>query len=263
MSISVKALSVGYGSRMILANVEFDAQAGQVTAIVGPNGSGKSTLLRSICGDLDFTGSIQLNEQDISELPPWKLAAMRGVLPQSSSLSFSFTALEVVRIGLTAGIGGDIRGREASALDRVGLSGFENRYYHELSGGEQQRVQLARVLAQVWNPCTAEGPSWLILDEPVANLDIAHQLKIMELARSYALDGGGVMAVMHDLNLTGLFADRVIVLSQARILAVGAPAEVFTDEILSEAYGCTVRVNTVPDNELPFILPQAAAAELS
>ncbi|MEM7091244.1 MAG: iron ABC transporter, partial [Pseudomonadota bacterium] len=104
---------------------------------------------------------------------------------------------------------------------------------------------------------------WLILDEPVANLDIAHQLKIMELARSYALDGGGVMAVMHDLNLTGLFADRVIVLSQARILAVGAPAEVFTDEILSQAYGCTVRVNTVPKNEVPFILPQAAAAELS
>lgn len=146
------------------------------------------------------------------------------------------------------------------ALARVGLVHYANRTFQELSGGEAQRVMLARVLAQVWAPVEGGQPRWLLLDEPVSSLDIAHQLQVMEIARHFARAGGGVIAVMHDLNLTALYADRVAVLAEGRRLAFGAPGEVLTDDILSRAYGCSLRVSSPPPVGVPYILPHAASA---
>ncbi|MEL7132938.1 MAG: heme ABC transporter ATP-binding protein [Pseudomonadota bacterium] len=258
MSVAVHDLSVRYGAKQVLNDVAMRAESGHLTAIVGPNGSGKSTLVKAICGDLPYDGTVTLNGLDIARTKPWTLAAMRGVLPQVSTLAFPFHAIEVVRIGLSAGIGAVQAGRAEAALARVGLAGYANRYYQELSGGEQQRVHLARVLAQVWEPRTETGPRWLILDEPVSSLDIAHQLQVMEIARDFARAGGGVLAVMHDLNLTALFADCMILMAGGAIEAVGAPDEVMTDALLSDAYGCPLRVSTPPRQAAPYILPHAA-----
>ena len=258
MTLSVRNLTVSYGRTSVLHGLEMDAEPGALTAIVGPNGSGKSTLVKAICGDLPYDGTVHLNGHEVAQAKPWELAAMRGVLPQASTLAFPFHAIEVVRIGLTSGTGADHENRAAAALARVGLQGYGHRFYQELSGGEQQRVQLARVLAQIWEPATAEGARWLMLDEPVSSLDIAHQLHVMNIARAFARAGGGVVAVMHDLNLTSLFADRVIVMAEGQVLAAGNTTKVMTDEVLSRAYGCDLRVNTIPSGATPFILPHSA-----
>ncbi|MTH77120.1 heme ABC transporter ATP-binding protein [Paracoccus aestuariivivens] len=257
MTLAAQDVSVSIGRKPIVQDVSLTAEAGEFTAIVGPNGSGKTTLMRALTGELAHRGRITLNDQDITALAPEALARRRGVLPQAAALSFPFTVAEVVRIGLEA------RGERAdalipAALAAVDLPDFSGRLYQQLSGGEQQRVQLARVLAQVWNPVDEQGARWLFLDEPVSSLDIAHQLTVMRLAADYARRGGGVIAVMHDLNLTALFAQKVILLGRGEVLSQGTPAEVMTDATLSNAYGCDLRVNKVPTEGI-WILPQVAA----
>lgn len=257
--ITASDIVVRFGKKQILHGVDFKAEPGELTAIVGPNGSGKTTLLRAITQEVDYSGRVALNDLNIADLKPWQLASMRGVLPQKTALSFPFTVSEVVRIGLKAGVTADHDERILDALNRVGLAHYADRFYQELSGGEQQRVQLARVLAQVREPVAHGKPRWLLLDEPVSSLDIGHQLEVMGLAKSYSEAGGGVVAVMHDLNLTALYADRVVILSDGQVLADGAPGDVMTDEILSKAYGCKITVNQAPHNSAPFLLPHCAS----
>ncbi|MCL3883380.1 heme ABC transporter ATP-binding protein [Marivita sp. GX14005] len=253
-------ITVTLGRRAILHGAAFEARAGQLTAIVGPNGSGKSTLLRALCGEVPFTGYVTVNGQDTARLKGWELAALRAVLPQAATLAFPFTVIEVIRLGLTAGTSAGRDRLTLRALDTVGLAGYAGRFYQELSGGEQQRVQLARVLTQVWEPVAQGMPRWLLLDEPVSSLDIGHQLLVMRLLRDYARRGGGVIAVMHDLNLTAMFADAVRMVHDGRIIAAGAPAEVLTDAILSRAYGCALRVNRAPAGQATWLLPHMASA---
>ncbi|HEY9038875.1 MAG TPA: heme ABC transporter ATP-binding protein [Roseovarius sp.] len=260
MSLIAKNIRISYGKREVLAGVSLSAEAGEVTAIVGPNGSGKSTLLGAITASLPYEGSVELNGQDIVALRPWQLAAQRAVLPQASQLAFPFTVIEVVRLGLQAGTAGDRPDVPLRALARVGLAHYAERSFQELSGGEAQRVMLARVLAQVWAPTENGTPRWLLLDEPVSSLDIAHQLQVMQIARDFVKGGGGVIAVMHDLNLTALYADKVAVLAGGECLAFGCPQDVLTDAILSQAYGCALRVSAPPPSGVPYILPHAASA---
>jgi iron complex transport system ATP-binding protein len=260
VSLVAENIRVSYGRRDALRGVSLTAQPGDVTAIVGPNGSGKSTLLGAITASLPYRGRVCLNGEDIQTLKPWQLAAQRAVLPQASRLAFPFSVIEVVRLGLQTGTAGDRPEVPMQALARVGLAGYADRTFQELSGGEAQRVMLARVLAQVWAPVEDGQPRWLLLDEPVSSLDIAHQLQVMEIARDFARQGGGVIAVMHDLNLTALFADQVAVLADGACLAFGTPQEVLTDGTLSHAYGCALRVSAPPPRNIPYILPHAASA---
>lgn len=256
--IAASGIGVDLAGTAVLHGVDFTARAGELTAIVGPNGSGKTTLLRALTGDVAATGRITLDGTPLAEVPGHLLARRRAVLPQATRLAFPFTVAEVVRLGLTSQVGHDREALPARALAEVGLDGFAARVYQDLSGGEQQRVQLARVLVQVWEPVTDAGPCWLFLDEPVSSLDIGHQLDVMGLARRYADRGGGVVAVMHDLNLTAQFADSVAVMDRGRIAAQGAPGAVFDDARLSRVYGCRLRLNTVPEGTVPFVLPQTA-----
>jgi iron complex transport system ATP-binding protein len=264
MCLIATDLSLSIGRTQILDGVDFMAAAGKVTAIVGPNGCGKTTLLKAMTGELPYQGMTTLNGFDIHDLKPAELAQLRAVLPQATNLAFPFTVLEVVRIGLTAGLSTNTPETNErlpqDALRRVGLSGFEGRYYQELSGGEKQRVQLARVLVQVWQPVLNDVPRWLFLDEPVSALDIAHQLVVMQIARDFANAGGGVVAVMHDLNLTAMFADWVTLMRRGRVLKSGKPSEVIADETLSAAYECAVQVNAAPADGTPWLLPQAASS---
>lgn len=262
MSIVARNVCVSIGRKPILHGVDFTAAAGHVTAIVGPNGSGKTTFLKAVCNDLPHDGEIAINGHSLKRLKPWQNAAMRAVLPQATMLSFPFTVREIVALGLMGGRTGVCAAEATSlpeqALALVDLEGFAGRFYQELSGGEQQRVQLARVLCQVWLPVLDGAPRYLFLDEPVSSLDIKHQLIIMRIARDYAARGGGVVAILHDLNLTAMFADRVTVMRRGRVVARGKPGDVFTDEMILDVFDCPMRVGVPPAPGIPFILPQSA-----
>jgi iron complex transport system ATP-binding protein len=254
--ISVRDLSVSFGPKPVVSRVSFAAPGGELTAVIGPNGSGKTTLLRALAGDISFRGEISINGRRMAELRPWRMAAIRAVLPQATALAFPFTVGEIVRLGRT-GNGAKDPAIVGEALARVDLAGFAGRFYQELSGGEQQRVQLARVLCQVWTPVEEGEPRWLLLDEPVSSLDIRHQLVIMGIASDYARAGGGVVAVLHDLNLTAMFADQVIVMAGGRLAAAGTPEAVLKDRVLRDVFGCDLRVGVTPPS-VPFVLPQSA-----
>jgi len=261
-AIELSRVTVRLAGRTLIDRIDLRAEAGRLTAVIGPNGSGKSTLLKAICGDLQSEGAIAINGHDLRRLKPWQAAGLRAVLPQATVLSFPFTVREVVALGASAGRPGpearDLEWLPERALAEVDLDGFAGRMYGELSGGEQQRVQLARTLCQVWSPVLDGVPRYLLLDEPVSSLDIRHQLLIMAVARRFADAGGGVIAVLHDLNLTAMFADRVLVLGGGRAAAFGTPREVLSDGTIAQVFSCDLRVGQVPPAPMPFVLPQSA-----
>ena len=265
MSVVSTNLNVQLGKRPILHSVAFEANAGEVTMIIGPNGSGKTTLLRALTGDIPHEGEITINGNPIRRTSKAELARMRAVLAQHTLLSFPFTVAEVVEMGLRAGGNGigdaTMRsGRIDAALQQVDLAGFAGRLCQELSGGEQQRVHLARVLCQIWDPKAGGAPKWLFLDEPVASLDIRHQLQVMEIVQRFARQGGGVIAVMHDMNLAAMFGNRIVAMSNGRAAKSGSPEDVLTSDTLSDVFHCPLRVGVVPKGR-QFVLPQSAAPE--
>lgn len=258
--LTAENIEVWLGRHRILRGIDMAVPEGRLVVVIGPNGSGKTTLMRALSGDLPYSGRATLHGLDIAHARPWELALLRGVLPQSSSLSFPFTVREIVQLGTREGVTGSETANVSAALDRVDLAGFEGRMYQELSGGEQQRVQLARVLCQVWSPALDGKARYLFLDEPVSSLDIRHQLQIMNVARDFAANGGGVLAILHDLNLTAMYADHVVLLKNGNVHAEGAPRAVLTAKNLSEVYGCDLTVNTAPPAGSVFVLPHRAAA---
>lgn len=263
MTIAAQDISVNIGQTRILHNIDFTARAGAINVIIGPNGSGKTTLLKALCKDLDYSGTVTINGADLQQLSALQAATMRAVLPQSTVLSFPFTVREVVALGLTAGRPGvdpvDLKLLPDRALAEVDLTGFAGRMYQELSGGEQQRVQLARVLCQVWQPVLDGVPRFLFLDEPVSSLDIKHQLMILQIARRFADAGGGVIAILHDLNLTSMFADQITVLKNGAVEGCGSPQAVMKDDLIAHTFDCALRVGALPERDVPFVLPQSLA----
>ena len=242
------------GRRTILDRVALALRPGTVTVLVGPNGAGKSTLLKIMAGSLKpAAGTVALDGRDIHALPPKVLARRRSVLPQSVALAFPFTVAEVVRLGLPAKPAEAPERLVARALGAVGLAAEAERICTSLSGGEQQRAHLARALVQLWAGPADGLARTLMLDEPTASLDLAHQLLVLKLARDHAGAGGSVLAVLHDLNLAALAADRVVALDRGRVVAEGPPAAVITDRLLAETYGVGLRVNTTPGRV--FVLP--------
>ncbi len=249
-------VSVRLGRRRVLQDVSLTVRAGEVLAICGANGAGKSTLLKAVLGEVPATGTVRLNGVDVLRAGPAQLASLRAVLPQESEVAFGFTLGEIVGMGREAGDFATRPEVDSLALTGVGLKGREADDIRSLSGGERQRGHLARALAQVWEPVGPRGPRWLMLDEPVASLDLGHQLQMMRLARSYANAGGGVVAIMHDLNLSSMFADRMAFLIGGRLVASGSPSDVMQEYLLEAAYGCRIALNYAPRSG-PWLLPQA------
>jgi iron complex transport system ATP-binding protein len=249
----------------LIERVSAEVRPGALTAVVGPNGAGKTTLLRVASGELSpGAGTVRLDERPLSAVPEDEQARRRAVLPQASRLHFSFSAREVVLMGRTphttdGETEADWQIADA-ALDAVGMADFADRDFPTLSGGEQQRVHLARALAQIWRP-PDDGHRYLLLDEPTASLDLAHQQRVLRTARTLADEGAGVLAVLHDLNLAAQFADHVVLINEGRVHMQGAPDTVFTSSCIHDVFGWPVCVLAHPTLPCPLIVPDHAEAE--
>ena len=241
------------GGRTLLDGADLTLAPGKVTVLIGPNGAGKSTLLKVLAGELrPHAGTVEIAGGAIAKLAPARLARLRAVLPQSVQVAFPFTVAEIIAIGSMSGRGHEAR--VAGALARVDLTDYAGRLYEKLSGGETQRVQIARALVQLE---TGERPGYLLLDEPTASLDLAHQMMVVRLMREIANEGVGVLAVLHDLNLAMMAADEIVAMQGGRVVAKGAPVQVMTDTTVSAIYGVRTRMSWAPEG--PFLLPQACA----
>lgn len=246
------------GPRTLVRRATAAFAPGQLAAIVGPNGAGKSTLLRLLSGELrPAEGQVSLDGTALHRLPPRALAARRAVLAQTNPLGFSYTAHEVVRLGQEARQtpAAPPWDRVESALAAVDLPGFGARFVAEMSGGEQQRVHLARVLCQLGGPIGPQGAQYLLLDEPTASLDIRHQVLVLNLARGFARAGGAVVVVLHDLTMAGRYADRIVLMDRGAIAADGAPDRVLTAARLSPVFGLALTVGPAAAGAGPVILP--------
>jgi ABC-type cobalamin/Fe3+-siderophores transport system ATPase subunit len=259
VSLILEALSFRYPSstERALDRVSLHLSNGDVVALAGPNGCGKTTLLRAACGLLEpFSGQVRISSVPgpVHRLPPERRARWIGVVPQMEKLPPGFTAAEAVMLGRISFHGWFGRESDAdreavrSALSAVGLEGTDDRFVETLSGGGQQRVMIARALAQ-------EAPI-LLMDEPTAHLDVRHQMETLTLLRSLARNSGrAVLIVLHDLNLVSRFADRVALLDRGRLVRCGPPAEVLTAKALSSLYEIPLQVIPHPRHGFPLILP--------
>lgn len=246
------------GGRRLLDQVSLTLEPGQVVVVVGPNGAGKSSLMKVLAGEIrPARGVVRLDGVEITRLAASVLARRRAVLAQSSEVAFPFTVGEVVSIGLIDPVV-DAARRVEELLDQVDLPGFAARRFEALSGGERQRVHLARILAQL-GVARRGAPGYLLLDEPTASLDLSHQLLVLEVARRHAREGGGVLAILHDLNLAAMVADELVVLQRGRVAARGAPGAVLQDDMLRRVFEVEARMNVTPDG--PFLLPQSIQSQ--
>ena len=257
----LEATNIAYrvGAKALLEDVSAHVGPGEMLAVVGANGAGKSTLLKLLCGDLrSASGTICLDGRPLDQWPRMDVAKRRGILPQSSDLGFSFTALEVALMGRfphLSGPEGVIDYAIAKgALALTGVGELEDRIYPTLSGGEQQRVQLARVAAQIWD-APSEGNRYLLLDEPTSSLDLSHQHRLLASARRFVEDGVGACVVLHDLNFAAQYADRITVLKDGRQLATGAPDEIITPDLVLQAFEFEVNVIEHPTLGCPLMIP--------
>ena len=226
-------------------------------ALVGPNGAGKSSLLRHPGGGWGpHAGTVSLKGERLAAYAPGTLERHRAVLSQSVHVAFPFTVAEVVAMGAPDRRGAALDALVESALAQADLAAFGHRVITTLSGGEQQRTHLARVLVQLACGEARDGPGLLLLDEPTASLDLRHQLDVLDAVRRCAERGVAVIAVLHDLNLAALFADRIIVLHGGRIAAAGRPHDTITEATLARVFGVAASVGHAPPPGMPFVLPQ-------
>lgn len=256
--ITTHGVTITRSGRRLLDDVTISLKPGTFSVIIGPNGAGKSTLMKVLSGEMRAdAGGVAYGNVDVTLFKPAQLARLRAVLPQSTVLSFPFTVLEIVRMGAVAQGSTQPEVQARLALAKVGLAGFEGRSYNMLSGGEQQRAQFARALAQVPSAIDNGEPRALLLDEPTSSLDLGHQISVLETARDFALSGGIVLAVLHDLNLAAEFADQLIVMHHGRITACGPSRDTINDETIARVYGIGGTVGRVPAPHIPYILPQS------
>ncbi len=243
--IRAERLSLTLGGKSVLQDLSFTLSPGTVTAVLGANGAGKSSLLALLAGDRPpSAGTLTWFDRPLTDWGPQDLARHRAMVPQATQLAFPFTVEEVVALGrLPHPKNRDDTAALASLGRQLDLERFWTRPYASLSGGEQQRVQFARALAQLWYPPETAPPRVLLLDEPTAALDLKHQVAILTEARTLATrDGITVVAILHDLTLAARIADSALLLHQGRMLRQGPVGEVIEAAALSEAYETPVSV---------------------
>lgn len=253
MILRAQHVCLRFGSARILTDVSIEVKPGTVTAVAGPNGAGKTSLLRILSGEIEpSAGVVRLNGRPLRNLSPAQQARRRSVMVQSSPMAFDYFVEEILAMGRHQRIGSVPDIASAEIIGDCNIGHLIGRKYNSLSGGERQRVQFARALLQVWPPsgiqalpCPREidsTPRYMLLDEPTASLDLAHELLMLRLARRACGSNIGILLVLHDLNLAARFADRVTLLAGGVVVADGPPTEVLTDGTLSCVYRTNIHV---------------------
>lgn len=250
-------VTLAYGPKVVVKDINFQIMPGQMVGLVGPNGCGKSTIIKALSRVIPpHSGSILLNGKDISQISRKDLACMLGVVPQMSLLPSVFTAFEIVLMGRNPHLGlFQYEGpRDMAitwqAMERSSTQHLAHRRINELSGGEIQGIVIARVLAQETEA--------ILLDEPTSNLDIGRQIEILDLIKSLCRENNmTVVAALHDLNLASQYCDQLVLINNERIHAEGTPAMVINTENIEEVYGSGSYVHTHPLSGLPAVLPHA------
>ncbi|MBC2933774.1 heme ABC transporter ATP-binding protein [Nocardioides sp. zg-1228] len=248
---SVRGVTTSFGTRRVLDDVDLDLHAGEVLALVGPNGTGKSTLLAVVAGDLEpERGAVTVHGRPVRQWRLQALARERAVLTQEQRVSFPFPVREVVEMGRAPWRGHpeeDLDDLEvAAAMQTTEVEHLAVRSFGSLSGGEKGRASFARVLAQ--------QTGILMLDEPTAALDIGHQETLLATARRRAAAGAAVLVVLHDLTLAAAHADRMVLLEDGRVAAVGTPREVLDPALLTRVYRHRIEVVAHPRTGDPIVL---------
>ncbi|WP_029920656.1 heme ABC transporter ATP-binding protein [Nevskia soli] len=267
VTLAAEQASYRVDGRNLLDQVSLILVPGEVHAVLGRNGAGKSTLLRLLAGDIQPQGgSVTLNGRALPAWTPRERARRRAVLPQSESLRFGFSAEQVVAMGRYASAQHRPeveQGIVREALQLAGVADLAQRRYPSLSGGERARVQFARVMAQIWEPpadgaAKDDGARYLLLDEPTASLDLAHQHGCLLQARRFAASGVGVLAVLHDPNLALRYSDRVTVLENGRVTGQGPTRELLSRELLERTYGIGIELVHTAGEALPVVVAHPA-----
>ncbi len=257
--LEARDITVQIGEKRLVDGVNVQLNAGEVLAICGPNGAGKSTLLRVLCGETPPTqGEVRVHGERLGDWKPSELAKQRALLHQQSLLTFPFLVEEVVSLGRfpyrTAEQDDQI---VHECLEQVGMAEFRDRTYTTLSGGEKQRVQLARVLAQLTNE--DEKSKLLLLDEPTSALDLPHQESTLSIAKHYAKpQNHAVAVVLHDLNLAAAWADRMLFLNDGKMVCEGPPHDTISPENIQQIYGLDTHIIAHPDTDRPVVLVRRA-----
>jgi iron complex transport system ATP-binding protein len=257
--LQVQSIKYKIAPTLSLSNISFDVMAGEMVAILGANGAGKSTLLKIITGSLKAdSGNIFINKKQLSEWSKNELAANCAVLLQQNPLQLSFTVAEVVTMGRYPHFKNHASLNDErivlEVLQKTGIIHLKDRNYVTLSGGEQQRVHIARVLAQISDQAT-EHPRYLFMDEPSNNLDIRHQHVALLLAKSFAKESNCVVAVLHDLNLALQYADKIILLKDGMLKGFGLPEDIMTDDAISDVYGLPLQIFNHPSCRHRIVMP--------
>ena len=263
MTYAATGLGVRIGAATLLDDVSLEVRPGEVVAVAGPNGAGKSTLLGVLAGDrMPSDGAATLDGRTVSDWPKVELARRRSVMGTDRAVAFAFSAAEVAMMGRMPLHGGDPDEADHAVIDElmaaVDCADLADRVYATLSTGERQRVSLARAVAQVTDAPGADDGNerYLLLDEPTSSLDPAHQHTAMRLIRRTADAGRGVLAVLHDLNLAAAYADRVVLMHEARVVESGTPAEVLRADLLESVFDIPMLVIPHPQLSHPLVIAE-------
>lgn len=254
--LDISHLSVVRNKNRVLDDVTLSLEAGQMVAVIGENGAGKSTLLHAIAGDLAFTGNIFLHGRELLAWPSRRLANMRAVMEQHAPVAQGMSVLELVMLGRYWAQEADKQSQRIAEvwLEKLKLSSLQHSDLERLSGGEQQRTQLARCMAQL--DTSLPGEQLLLADEPTAALDVHHQHSALYQLKSFAKAGNLVVTVMHDLNLAMSYADKVVLLKNGQLQAFGDPEKVCTAPRLTQLYEHPMHVSQHPGLQVPMVFAE-------
>lgn len=258
--IKLKDISFSYANRLVLDDLNFEIKSGEFVVILGANGAGKSSIIKLLSGlNLPNKGEIKINNKLISEFNASSLARIRAVLEQECTLAFEASVLEVVLLGRFAYSKFSTSYKDVQiareCLSMLGLKEFENRLYFQLSGGEKRRVQFARVLAQLSDKSGFKDKV-LLLDEPNAGLDPSCAHKTLSVAKSISKAGASVVAVLHDPNMAALYADKILLLKDKKILDYDIPKNIMKVQKLEQTYAAKCKIISDADSDFVLFLNQ-------
>lgn len=251
-------ISYRIGKKQILKDISLEFVPGEFNMILGPNGSGKSSFLKIFCGEInDYDGNVFYDDKKIQSINKEALARKRAVMSQQPELNFPLSVEEVVMMGRYPHFVFDPHPSDKKicdeVIDRMNLQSFRERNYLTLSGGEKQRVQFARVLAQVWeNP--GLDTRFLFLDEPLASLDINYQQEFLQIAKSFLQSKTVLAAVIHDINLAIQFADKLFFFKEGELKALGKPSAILTESLIEQVFGVKTTIISNPVSGQPLVV---------